>query len=100
MYFTEHSLIKTWVGNKSELGMHSILSMFPPLNTTCIKNNTDMYTNKCKQEKQRITHKSIMQKARDTELNFLKEAFQVSLQSTGNKKFWQTSFKFKDLPKY
>ena len=59
-----------------------------------------MYTNKCKQEKQRITHISIMQKARDTELNFLKEAFQVSLQSTGNKKFWQTSFKFKDLPKY
>lgn len=31
---------------------------------------------------------------------FLKEAFQVSLQSTGNKKFWQTSFKFKDFPKY
>lgn len=31
---------------------------------------------------------------------FFEGSIQVSLQSTGNKKFWQTSFKFKDLPKY
>lgn len=58
--------------------MHSIINV-STFKHTYIKNNTDIYTNKCKKGKQRIMYKSITKKARDSQLSTFKFYFKTQI---------------------